>query len=665
MAEIVPDVRTHAAVSIQDETFRIDTISAYAAYGSEGTVPDIDRAAIAEQLSQIDGISAAEGELTLALENGADAWLNNKGELVIQTDEANRYSVDAEEGDLLYTQGATPTQQDNTLTEDGDFLVVMVNALIRGKLTMTSFVDTLSGDGVVEKEFRVNTESLFYSDWKPLTDAELAAQVYESNSVLNIEIRYRKVGAAGSVTFDGLTITGSWEAARFEAPTLMASLFASLVGGAAVKKIDDNLFKKLYFRGVVPKYITRADNVSYEEDEDFVALFSTISYFFSLMIAFFKRFENFRNDEELLREQVRGFGIQFDEGNVTLQDLQYLAANYYSQIQQRGTMMIASRAGDALPGGRAAAVDGELVRLLQSKPYNELLIGAIADYKMGWCVGQSSPLYRGTCAEMTLNKTPENTQDFQSLSHFSIATSGGGSVSRVTAGGKSCLRVSISESGAAGIGRVLGDNSDISSFLITADPEISYEITFGFKIASGTKSAINLIFGIEGFNDNGEKLDDAFVNTNGEVADGLFFNQTFSIWRDGVWYFARGIIHAYNTILSSGLKTNLGVGSDLSFNNPFVRLMLPRILVSASASAVVDIWDYKIRPLVWGKSVLPYRGGAEAESNSLGFVQVRNFLYTYARNNNASNTQEQITDIIEKYLYPYNKVDMFVLTGNK
>ena len=62
---------------------------------------------------------------------------------------------------------------------------------------------------------------------------------------------------------------------------------------------------------------------------------------------------------------------------------------------------------------------------------------------------------------------------------------------------------------------------------------------------------------------------------------------------------------------------------------------------------------------------MSYRNGNPANSHSLGFVQARDFMYTYARNNNNSLSQEEITDIIEKYLYPYGKTDMFVFAGGK
>ena len=666
MADITPDVRTRTAVSVQGGTFTIEALSTHAAFGAEGTVPDISRGQLLHEPAQIDGVSGKEGELIITLEDGSDAWLNNNGELVVApsaADDAQRYSVNHGVGDLMYQQGAETTPADNVLAADGDVLHVAVNALIRGKVTMNAFTDVITGNGTVQREFRVNIEPMFYTDWMPLTAENLASVPYEANSILRIQIRYTRLSGTEDLVWSGITITGTWEAGVFEAPTLLSSLFASLMNSPLLKNIDDNIFKKLYFRGVVPRYITRGENVSYDEDRDYVALFSTVSYFFSLMIAFFKRFEHIRTDEELLREQVRSWGINFDEGNITLEQLQYLAANYYSQIQQRGTAMIEVHAGDTLPNGQIAIADGELVRLLHSQRYNELLIGTVADYKMGWCMRQSSPMYRGTCREVTLNKTPENTEDFQSLSHFPIVSSGMSASLATSAEGKRVLR--LSGTGTAGIGRAVTSVTDVSAFFITADPEISYEITIAFKLTSGTKSAVSAYFGVEGFNDLGEKLTDAFVNLDGEVADGRIFQQSFSIWKSGVWYFARGIIHAYSTTLVSGTKTNLGVGVDLAFNNPFVRSIVPRFLITSSSSVTVELWDYKVRPLVRGRSVLSYRSGAVADSHSLGFIQARDFMYTYARNNNGSLSQEEISDIIEKYLYPYGKIDMFVFAGGK
>ena len=85
--------------------------------------------------------------------------------------------------------------------------------------------------------------------------------------------------------------------------------------------------------------------------------------------------------------------------------------------------------------------------------------------------------------------------------------------------------------------------------------------------------------------------------------------------------------------------------------------------MSSNAATSVEIWDYKIRPLVRGKNIIPLKDG-KLDAKSLGFIQAPDFFYTYFRNNNKTQSQQDITDIIEKYLYPFNKTDLFTITGN-
>lgn len=65
------------------------------------------------------------------------------------------------------------------------------------------------------------------------------------------------------------------------------------------------------------------------------------------------------------------------------------------------------------------------------------------------------------------------------------------------------------------------------------------------------------------------------------------------------------------------------------------------------------IWNYKIRPAVRGTNIVPLRNGVE-NSHSLGFLECPPLLYMYARNNNNSQSPQEITDIIDKYLLPFN-----------
>ena len=569
---------------------------------------------------------------------------------------------------------------DNVLNNIGDVLLVTLTPQISGRISFTGFTEDIDGETPtrnLNREFRISTDDVFWTDWVELNNENLSAEEFLSDGSITIQIRYTRTGTdtTGLIVFNSIDFSGNREEVQFAAPTLLASIFSDLVGTSGLSKLERNIFKKLYYRGILPNYIKRGENSSYSDDKDFVDLFFSIARFFSLFISFFKRWENFENDLDLLREQVRGYGIYFDESSITLEELQYLAQNIFSQAQQRGTKMIFSRKGDVLPGGNVAEIDGEFVRLTRNRVCDELLYENIPLWKSGWCMRQSSPMYRGTAQAYNLNKTKENTKDFQSLSNFKIFTSGSiSSVSIQSVEEKSVLRLSIGNSSALVIYAYagLGLSSDTSQSyskdgnFYTADSALDYEITFAFKIVSvSALRKINLIFGVDGFDINKDRLVDAFVNPNGSSVSNQFFSQALSIWKVGQWYFARGIIHAYSSQNTDNVKTNLGIGNDLYFNNSFVKYILPRIQITSTqaANCIVDIWDYKIRPLIRGRNIIPAKDGGE-DSRSLGFIQSSKILYTYARNNNNSQSQDEITDIIEKYLYPFNTIDMFTIMSN-
>jgi hypothetical protein len=143
---------------------------------------------------------------------------------------------------------------------------------------------------------------------------------------------------------------------------------------------------------------------------------------------------------------------------------------------------------------------------------------------------------------------------------------------------------------------------------------------------------------------------------------GEFFDLDLSQVRRDIWYHVRGVVHAYSAEFFES-TTNIGRGSDLIFNNFFTKYFLPNIIIESEGSADVDIWDYKVRPLVRGKNIMPLRDGS-TDSRSLGFIQASPMFYTYFKNNNNSLSIEEITDIIEKYLYPFNSINLFTIISN-
>lgn len=558
--------------------------------------------------------------------------------------------------------------KDNILNAIGDVLLIDVTPQITGRVHLTDFSDVLEGvtaSRTVQKEFRVSPDGVFWNDWEELTAANLSSEEYIVDSSLTIQLRYTRTGSdsTGVIEFKSIDFMGSREAIQFVAPTISSSIFANIIGTPEMKALEENIFKKLYYRGIVPNYIPRAENSDEKEDKDYIDLFFSVARFYSMFIRFFKRFENFQDDFDLMREQVRQYGIYFDEANITLEELQYLAQNLYDQIRQRGTEMIFKRKGYLLPNGETLQIDGEFIRLVRSKVSDELLYENIPLEKVGWCLGQCSPMYRGTARSKYLNKTKEDTEDFEDLSNFVLTKSGNSTYALYKdEEGKQVLRLRGYEGGSVGLGRQ-NLEMDVNDNMYVCDSKMDYEITFAFKINSNPKLGGKILFGVEGFNNIKNYLNDSFITPNGENISFTFFELPLNNLVPGHYYYARGIIHAYSSTNLDTSLTNLGVGNNLFFNNSFVKYMLPKIQLVGGNGADVFIWDYKIRPLVRGTNILPLKDGRE-NSHSLGFIQSSRIFYSYVRNNNNSQSQDEITDIIEKYLLPFNVTDIFVFMSN-
>lgn len=552
--------------------------------------------------------------------------------------------------------------KDNILKTRDDILIVDVTPKITGRVQLSGYTDVWEGitdTRTVRKEFRISADGIFWSDWRELNVENLSNGQFVANGQFVIQLRFTRTGTdeTGEIEFKSISFQGSRQEIQFVAPTISNSIFADIIGTDELRELEENLFKKLYYRGILPDYITRAENEDEKEDADFIDVFYSVARFFAIMIRFFSRFENFRNDFDLMLENVRQYGLYFDESNISLDDLQYLSQHLLDEIRKRGTAMIFKRKGDIV-NGQELPIDGEFIRLVRSKASDELLYENVPLYKVGWCLGQCSPMYRGTAQAVHLNKTKENTQDFENLDNFFISGSG---YSLLSFDNKKVLRLNGSSSNGMGLGRVGTEEVDIDD-LIVVDSRMDYEITFAFYISGGRNSSNKLLFGVEGFDILGNKMNDAFITPNGDQISDFFFQQGLTTWKSGNWYYARGIIHAYSSSNMDESKTNWGIGTNLYFNNSFVKYILPKIQMTGSGFDV-RIWDYKVRPLVRGTNILPLKSGEE-NSHSLGFIQSQRLFYSYVRNNNNSQSTDEITDIIEKYLLPYNTTDIFVFMSN-
>lgn len=551
----------------------------------------------------------------------------------------------------------------NKLCNIDDVLVITVKPKQKGTAIITSFEDSLTGlteQRTVRREYRIIEDDIFYAEWQELSNNTIRGKRLKQNN--SIQIRYTREGNDKTeyIEFKSIQFNGDFNPEIINSPILDDSIFSDVAWSEETEALAKNLFKKLYFRGIIPTYIKRGDNLDVEEDRDFIDLFYSIAKYFAIIIQFFKRFENFYNDEELMREWIRTNGIQFDESSVTLSQLQYLSRHLYDEIRKRGTKMVLRRQGET-ENSKEVEVDGEFIRLIQSKKSDELLYEYMPLRKLGWCLGNSSPLYRGTSSAKKLNKTREDGKDFISLENFQTFAQGDLTKLYINtlsdeADKKEVLAFQVRQNGICGLGRI-NEETDVSDKIYVADPNLDYEITFMFnphKIGSGTK----LSFGVEAFNATKTKLNNAFMSSNGQRITEMFLDkQDLSVFLRGKWYFVRGIIHAYSSTPTENATLNCGFGNNLTFNNRFVKYILPKIYLSTTSDSMMYLWDYKIRPLIRGTNILPLKNGRE-NSHSTGFIQSPQIFYAYFKNNNNNKSKADITDIIERYLLPYNVTDI-------
>jgi hypothetical protein len=545
--------------------------------------------------------------------------------------------------------------KDNILSIVGDSILIEVKPKANGIISnISSYKFNFDNEDVRDINFfyRIRQEDIFYTDWQEINSSgsDLSSIKITQDSELQFRfVRVSKTYVLADISFLNLTLDGDYITHIIKSPVLNSSIFKSIAWEDDTESLSRNLFKKLYYRGIIPNYIKRGDNIDRNEDEDYVILFSSIAKFFATIIEFLKRFENIDSNIDLLQEYVEQKGLFFNRGKATLDELQYLAKNYYHELSKRGTEMIMFRKGHILNDSKETNIDGEFIRLIQSTVNNELLYELIPSCNVGWCLGYSSPMYKGTNSkDINLNKTPENTEDFKDISKYRTF----GNVSLQTDSNKTFLRIGNN----SGLGS--NDNSDEKSCVVSS--RMDYEISFSFRTSSNNG---NISFSVKGFDNLGNILNDSFIHSdNGEITNYFVQNLSLSHFVINKWYCVKCIVHCYFSQNKYNDVLNIGFGNNLYFNNPFTRKIIPTI--ETDSQSTIDIWNYKIRPLARGTNIIPLRNKQINNAFSIGFLQSNRIFHVFFENKNKSQSKSDITDLIERYLLPFSVTDILTYIDN-
>jgi len=447
---------------------------------------------------------------------------------------------------------------------------------------------------------------------------------------------------------------------------------------------------------------------SFDDDVDFISFWKSITQFFAYYVILARKYSQFYNNEELLLEYLRQRGLLICNDE-TFKNLTFLLHNYYSEIRKRGTLQVVKiysdldvDESDSNSSSESDYISGELLRTICFDKCDEFIFNFRKIEKLGFNIGNSSPLYRGTSNMQGLNKIWNNllnADDYLSYPLFGInkitsideideSDSDSNSDAYIN-NGYNIVISSLNNGETAGIGIDENDPSPslyfINKYAINIDTNIDYELTFRIK---SDQSGVNFLHaGIFSYDCDGNEID-MYNVTDLSLENSFIENKSLN--QANKYYFFRGIIYSKNRFplfdntreylknfivrsvtndfyisisqvstfiaisntlywrqlsqfeVNSIIYTNWNYGSNLQFSLNTTKI-IPFIKISNYASGftgIASIVDVNFKPV--------------ATRYSSGFIQTNNWIDFWIKNNNGMYSYDDLKNLFRQYLLPYD-----------
>lgn len=526
----------------------------------------------------------------------------------------------------------------NISTAAGDTLYIKTAVAAVGLLTLTGFVDSTqneSGLDVFTKTFRYSLDGITYSDWLPLTVANIqAVPVLPKDSIL-LEYRYLKTTSSDTpLAFNSNTVSGTYD----NTSTTCGYYF----NNSNFKEFFDcssfevlawyiNVTEKLYQSGLVAEFIERVNDKG--SSDDYIFFWKAIAKFFAYFVIYARNYQKFYTNKNLLTEYLKERGLDVSQYD-GLDQLYYLMNTFPQQIYNRGTNHIV----DLVENG--APANGEYVRHISYKAFDEFLFNLYRPQDLGWNLRNSSPLFRGLRGQQNINKAYEKNDLIVNLVLYPLVNRASVSIANDSSIGQNVLSFN-----AATLETGIGNTTEYKPIKI--DSSLDYEISFFIKKSAGT----TFNFGVNSYDLNDNLLTNLSNKDNSATN---FFLQSAVLSRADTYIFVRGIIYNYKKPNFSQDKLNVNAGNNLIFK-PNAKKIIPYITI---ISGIASIHDLQILPLF--------------TLYSRGLIQVKNFISSWIINNRTGLSQDAKTLLTDntqviynpntidnetytsKYLIPYN-----------
>ncbi|NIG54748.1 hypothetical protein [Chitinophaga sp. Cy-1792] len=494
--------------------------------------------------------------------------------------------------------------------EEGNSIILTCSPAV-AVLGISSFADATTGEdgnNYFEKFFRYSTNGVDYTEWQALTIDNLTVLQFSGEDVVYFEMKYdRKLSDLNAnIQVTGALLEVAGTAPLPQTPVFDNSIFSRYFGAYDPEVISwyVNVLQKLYAKGIIPNYMDRENEVN--GNEDFIAFWESVAHFVSYMVIYARKFQHFYETDFLLSDFISQRGLAVSDGN-TLPEMTDLMEHFYHQIAYRGTKHIYDKKE------LGAAIDGELLRLINYRQEDELLFNLYKPEHFGWNLGNASPLYKGLYLNDNINKNYETHFDVKDLSKYPVY----GDVTAAVEEEKSVMKITDG-----------GLKSTDPAFRIKVDPRLDYEFSFLVKLDAGSRISV----GIHSYDKDGNVLN---ARSYKDGTDNNYFFESVKLVRNDKYLQVRLFLYNRNRTTFAHDTTEIKQGNDLIFHYD-TTYVIPVIEISGTGS-------------LWGMRMLPMQ-----TNYSRGLVQVNNFISIWMRNRNHSFAINQVTSYIRHYLIPYN-----------
>lgn len=503
----------------------------------------------------------------------------------------------------------------NILSNIGDEFTFSIHAFINGEMSLNSYVEDVEGETrtrFFERKFKYSFDSVNYSEWEPLTVANISAIRGYADNILFIDFLYIRKGtdSTGELKFNSLSLDGDVILQINTYSITTDSIFSEILkNNFYTQSVRMNLLRKVYNSGILPEFIDRKKG--FTQDKDFVSFWTTICGFFALISTLVEEFDSIPFESKKLQNYLEQYNIALHKDS-TLEDLQAVSENLLSQLRLRGTVMPTREKEYVSAGVPKSMVSlGEWLRLISYSEADEFLIDFERKKDNGYYLQQSSVIYPGTFRD---NKQIEKYKNF----YFT---------------------------------ELILPNSVNPNDTIKLSKAVDY--IFEVEITKPV-GIFNLKLGLGTFNASGFRVANCLKESVNDSSSDYFFKGNVDTLKAEGTFFIRCIIFNEEYDGTENNEPSILMGANLIQTNTISNSVIP--IISISEEVIIN--SVSIRPLVKG-------WGVKRPKNPQ-FLQSLRFINNYRLNNNNDKDEERVDEFQEKYLIPYHyKLNSIALSYKK